>query len=152
LASFATFAGSSLPLPSKRQSALFSATMPPEVGKLAGTLLRDPLRVVGARSAPAELPIEQHVHFVEPARKRALLGRLLVDPALSGVIVFTRTKGGADHVAEALDTDGMRVVALHGNKSQPARQKALEQFRAGRARVLVAGRHRRSRPWLPLTD
>ena len=125
-------------LPGKRQSALFSATMPPEVGTLAETLLRNPLRVDVARSAPAELPIEQHVHFVEAAGKRALLHRLLGDPALSRVIVFTRTKRGANHVAEALDTSGVRVVALHGNKSQPARQKALEQFRTGGARVLVA--------------
>jgi len=125
-------------LPGKRQSALFSATMPPEVGTLAETLLRNPLRVDVARSAPAKLPIEQHVHFVEPAGKRALLHRLLGDPALSRVIVFTRTKRGANHVAEALDTSGVRVVALHGNKSQPARQKALEQFRTGGARVLVA--------------
>jgi ATP-dependent RNA helicase RhlE len=125
-------------LPGKRQSALFSATMPPEVGTLAETLLCDPLRVDVARSAPAGLPIEQYVHFVEPAGRRVLLHRLLVDPALSRVIVFTRTKRGANHVAEALDTGGVRVVALHGNKSQPARQKALEQFRTGRARVLVA--------------
>ena len=125
-------------LPGKRQSALFSATMPPEVGTLAETLLRNPLRVDVARSAPAKLPIEQHVHFVEAAGKRALLHRLLGDPALSRVIVFTRTKRGANHVAEALDTSGVRVVALHGNKSQPARQKALEQFRTGGARVLVA--------------
>ena len=125
-------------LPGRRQSALFSATMPLEVGALAETLLRDPLRVDVARSAPAALSIEQHVHFVEPAGKRALLHRLLVDPALSRVIVFTRTKRGANHVAEALDTSGEQVVALHGNKSQPARQKALEQFRTGRARVLVA--------------
>ena len=125
-------------LPGERQSALFSATMPPEVATLAGTLLRNPLRVDVAKSAPAPLPIEQHVHFVEPAGKRALLGRLLSDPALSRVIVFTRTKRGANQVADALDTHGVPVVALHGNKSQPARQKALEQFRAGRARVLVA--------------
>jgi ATP-dependent RNA helicase RhlE len=125
-------------LPVNRQSALFSATMPPEVATLAGTLLRDPLRVDVARSAPAALPIEQHVHFVEPPGKRALLRRLLADPALSRVIVFTRTKHGANQVAEALDTSGVDVAALHGNKSQPARQKALEQFRTGRARVLVA--------------
>ena len=125
-------------LPAKRQSSLFSATMPAEVGKLAETLLRNPVRVDVARSAPVELPIEQHVHFVEPAGKRALLGRLLADPALSRVIVFTRTKRAANRVAEALDTGGIRVSALHGNKSQPARQKALEQFRSGRARVLVA--------------
>jgi ATP-dependent RNA helicase RhlE len=78
------------------------------------------------------------VHFVEPAGRRALLDRLLRDPALSRVIVFTRTKRSADRVAESLDTGGVRVSALHGNKSQPARQKALEQFRSGNARVLVA--------------
>ncbi len=125
-------------LPDGRQSALFSATMPPEVATLAEALLRNPLRVDVARSAPAELPIEQHVHFVEPAGKRALLGRLLADPTLSRVIVFTRTKRGANQVADTLDTGGVRVAALHGNKSQPARQKALEQFRTGKARVLVA--------------
>jgi ATP-dependent RNA helicase RhlE len=125
-------------LPGRRQSALFSATMPPEVGTLAETLLHNPLRVDVARSAPAALPIEQCVHFVEPAGKRALLGRLLADPVMSRVIVFTRTKRGANQVADALDTGGVRVAALHGNKSQPARLKALEQFRTGRARVLVA--------------
>jgi ATP-dependent RNA helicase RhlE len=125
-------------LPRERQSALFSATMPPDVATLAETLLHDPLRVDVARSAPAKLPIEQHVHFVEPAGRRALLGRLLADPAMSRVIVFTRTKRGANQVAEALDSGGVLVAALHGNKSQPARQKALEQFRTGRARVLVA--------------
>jgi ATP-dependent RNA helicase RhlE len=125
-------------LPDKRQSALFSATMPAEVATLAQTLLQDPLRVDVARNAPAALPIKQHVHFVEAAGKRALLRRLLADPALSRVIVFTRTKRGANQVADALDNGGVHVAALHGNKSQPARQKALEQFRTGRARVLVA--------------
>ena len=125
-------------LPVERQSALFSATMPPEVATLAEALLRNPLRVDVARSATAALPIEQHVHFVEPAGKRALLGRLLANPALSRVIVFTRTKRGANQVADVLDAGGVRVVALHGNKSQPARQKALEHFRTGQARVLVA--------------
>ena len=125
-------------LPVERQSSLFSATMPAEVGKLAETLLRNPVRVDVARSAPVELPIEQHVHFVAPAGKRALLDRLLTDPALSRVIVFTRTKRSADRVAETLERGGVRVSALHGNKSQPARLKALDQFRSGRARVLVA--------------
>jgi len=125
-------------LPAERQSALFSATMPSEVGHLAETLLRNPVRVEIARTDKTELPIEQHVHFVDPAGKRALLGRLLADPAMSRVIVFTRTKRAADRVAETLDLGGVRVSALHGNKSQPARQKALEQFRSGRARVLVA--------------
>ena len=125
-------------LPDERQSAMFSATMPPDLVTLAEALLDNPLRVDVARSAPAALPIKQHVHFVEPARKRALLGRLLADPALSRVIVFTRTKRSAEQVADVLDTGGVRVTALHGNKSQPARQRALEQFRTGRARVLVA--------------
>ena len=125
-------------LPHRRQSMMFSATMPAEVATLAGSLLDNPHRVDVARTAPAALPIEQHVHFVEPAAKRGLLGRLLADPALSRVIIFTRTKRGANQVADALDTGGVRVAALHGNKSQPARQKALEQFRTGRARVLVA--------------
>jgi ATP-dependent RNA helicase RhlE len=125
-------------LPVERQSSLFSATMPAEVGKLAETLLRNPVRVDVARSAPVELPIEQHVHFVAPAGKRALLDRLLTDPSLSRVIVFTRTKRSADRVADTLERGGVRVSALHGNKSQPARLKALDQFRSGRARVLVA--------------
>ena len=77
-------------LPVERQSALFSATMPPEVGRLAETLLRNPVRVDIARSAPAAPPIEQRVHFIESTGKRELLGRLLADPALSRVIVFTR--------------------------------------------------------------
>ena len=125
-------------LPARRQSSLFSATMPAEVAGLAETLLRDPVRVDVAVTAPAKLPIAQHVHFVDTAGKRALLGRLLEDPAMSRVIVFTRTKRSADRVAETLDTGGVRVSAIHGNKSQPARIKALEQFRSGRARVLVA--------------
>jgi ATP-dependent RNA helicase RhlE len=125
-------------LPAGRQSSLFSATMPADIARLAEDMLRNPVRVDATSSAPTDLPIEQHVHYVEPAGKRALLGRLLADPALSRVIVFTRTKRGADRVAEALDLGGVRVSALHGNKSQPARQQALERFRSGRARVLVA--------------
>src|SRR6516225_6017534 len=101
-------------------------------------MLRDPVRVDVVSTAAVELPIEQHVHFVAATGKRALLDRLLTDPALSRVIVFTRTKRTANRVAESLDTGVFRVSALHGNKSQPARQKALEQFRSGRARVLVA--------------
>jgi ATP-dependent RNA helicase RhlE len=125
-------------LPVNRQSALFSATMPAAVAQLAESLLRNPVRVEIARDMTGDLPIEQRVHYVDPAAKRALLGRLLADPAMSRVIVFTRTKRGADRVAETLDMGGVQVSAIHGNKSQPARQKALEQFRSGRARVLVA--------------
>ncbi len=125
-------------LPAARQSALFSATMPAAVGKLAESLLRNPARVEIARTAPAASRIEQHVHFVDPAGKRALLGRLLADPALSRVLVFTRTKRAADRLAETLGADGVEVSAIHGNKSQAARGKALDRFRDGRTRVLVA--------------
>jgi ATP-dependent RNA helicase RhlE len=125
-------------LPAARQSTMFSATMPAEVGKLAETLLRDPVRVAIAPVAATIPRIDQHVHFVHQAGKRSLLGRLLQDPALSRVIVFTRTKHGAERVAGELERDGVVVDALHGNKSQPAREKALDRFRSGRTRVLVA--------------
>jgi ATP-dependent RNA helicase RhlE len=125
-------------LPEQRQSALLSATMPPEVARLAETLLRKPITVDVASTAAAPPPIDQLVHFVEAPAKRALLTDLLQDPALSRVIIFTRTKRGANHVSELLESGGERVSTLHGNKSQPARQKALDNFRAGRARILVA--------------
>ncbi|MDE2581787.1 MAG: DEAD/DEAH box helicase, partial [Rhodospirillales bacterium] len=125
-------------LPQVRQAALFSATMPREVAQLAEGLLKDPVRVAIA-AAPATVPkIEQLVHFVPTPAKRALLGQLLGDPALERVIVFTRTKHGADRVAEGLEAGGVAVTALHGNKSQPQRVRALDRFRSGRARVLVA--------------
>ena len=125
-------------LPANRQSALFSATMPREVETLASSLLRAPARVEIARAPETTPRIDQHVHFVETSGKRALLGRLLADPGMERVIVFTRTKRGADRVSEALDERGVEVSTLHGNKSQPQRQKALDRFRRGQSRVLVA--------------
>ncbi len=125
-------------LPGARQSALFSATMPTEVRRLADGLLRDPAQVEIAGTRTTIPRIDQHVHVVPAAGKRALLARLLDNPALSRVIVFTRTKRTANRVAEDLERGGVVVDALHGNKSQPARQKALDSFRSGRARVLVA--------------
>ena len=125
-------------LPASRQSALFSATMPTEVARLAEGLLRDPARVAIAPVAATIPKIAQHVHFVPMAGKRALLGSLLDDPQMERVIVFTRTKHGADRVAAGLEAGGVAVAALHGNKSQPQRIRALDQFRSGRARVLVA--------------
>jgi len=125
-------------LPTARQSTMFSATMPADVGKLAATLLRDPVQVAIAPVAATIPRIDQHVHFVHQAGKRSLLGRLLQDPVLSRVIVFTRTKHGAERVAAELERGGIVVDALHGNKSQPAREKALGRFRSGRTRVLVA--------------
>ena len=125
-------------LPKKRQSLLFSATMPSDVAKLAAEMLHDPLRVDVAPEAVTVDLVEQRVHFVETAQKRALLTSLLKDPALGRVLVFTRTKHHANRVSEHLERAGVSNDALHGNKSQNARQRALERFRSGHARVLVA--------------
>ena len=125
-------------LPAQRQSMLFSATMAPEVSQLANSFLRDPLRVEVTPEVRTPEKIEQHVHFVDTAGKRALLTRLLEDPEMARVIVFTRTKHGANKVADHLLAARVQTEALHGNKSQSAREKSLDRFRSGRARVLVA--------------
>jgi len=125
-------------LPKKRRSLLFSATMPNDVAKLAADMLHEPVRVEVTPEAVTVDKVEQRVHFVETAKKKALLTDLLKDPALSRVIVFTRTKHHANRVSEHLDRAGVSCDAIHGNKSQNARQRALERFRAGDARVLVA--------------
>jgi len=125
-------------LPKKRQSLLFSATMPADIARLAAEMLISPVRVDVSPKEPTVQRVEQRVHFVDSTKKRALLAKLLGNPALSRVIVFTRTKHGANRVAEQLDRAGVVAEAIHGNKSQNARQRALEGFRSGRARVLVA--------------
>ena len=125
-------------LPERRQSLLFSATMPREVSQLGGSFLNNPHRVEIAPEIRTPEKIEQHVHFVQAAQKRALLTQLLDDPKLARVIVFTRTKRGANTVCEHLVGADIDAEALHGNKSQSAREKSLERFRSGRARVLVA--------------
>jgi len=122
----------------KRQTLLFSATMPPDVARLAAEILRDPERIEIAPQGRTVDRVDQRVYFVNAANKRSLLNHLLSDQELERVIVFTRTKRGANRVAEALDSRGVRSEAIHGNKSQNARQKALENFSRGRARVLVA--------------
>lgn len=125
-------------LPAERQNLFFSATMAPEINKLASSFLRNPVRVaVNPVSSTAEL-IDQKVVFVEKAHKRELLRYVLQDPELAKVIVFTRTKHGANQVSEMLAKHGFTSAAIHGNKSQNARQKALESFRAGEVRILVA--------------
>ena len=125
-------------LPARRQSMLFSATMPKEVGALATGLLRDPVRVeVKAETATPD-KIEQHVYFIDAAAKKRLLVSLLQDPAMARVIAFTRTKRGADKVAEHLQAAGIPSDAMHGNKSQNARQRILDRFKSGQCRVLVA--------------
>ncbi len=125
-------------LPKRRQTAFFSATMPREVARLAGDILADPLRVEVDPSATTVEKVEQRVFFVETANKRALLAEVLKDQALSRVIVFSRTKHGANRIAEQLEKRGVDAAAIHGNKSQGARQRALEGCKAGRVRVLVA--------------
>jgi ATP-dependent RNA helicase RhlE len=125
-------------LPKERQSLLFSATMPAEVERLAADMLRQPVRVEVTPNVVTVDRVEQRVLFVATQDKRAALARLLRDPALSRVLVFTRTKHGANRVSADLDKAGIAAAAIHGNKSQQARQRALEGFRAGQARVLVA--------------
>jgi ATP-dependent RNA helicase RhlE len=125
-------------LPKQRQTQLFSATMPADIGRLAGEILRDPVRVEVTPSATTVERVEQRVYYVDAGQKRALLADVLKNPALARVIVFTRTKHGANRVAEQLARSGVAAEAIHGNKSQTARERALEGFRRGRARVLVA--------------
>lgn len=125
-------------LPHKRQNLFFSATMPPDIEKLAAELLKEPLKVSVAPPATTVERISQQVVFVEAARKRGLLTELFANPDFSRVLVFTRTKRGADKVARILDSGGVSSAAIHGNKSQAQREKSLAAFRAGSIRALVA--------------
>ncbi|MBM3950113.1 MAG: DEAD/DEAH box helicase [Rhodospirillales bacterium] len=125
-------------LPKVRQSLLFSATMPADVARLAHDMLRDPARIEVTPQVVTVERIDQSVYMVETAAKRGLLTYLMADPALARVIVFTRTKHGANRVAEHLEKTGITAAAIHGNKSQGARVRALEGFREGHVRALVA--------------
>jgi ATP-dependent RNA helicase RhlE len=124
--------------PRERQTLLFSATMPPEIDALARRLLRDPVRIAVAPVATPAERVEQHVLHVERGEKRRVLRRLLDDPAVTRALVFTRTKRAANRVAEFLSEGDRGVDAIHGNKSQAARERALARFRSGATRVLVA--------------
>lgn len=125
-------------LPAQRQNLFFSATMPAEIGRLADELLRDPARIAVTPVASTVDSVSQRVIHVESHDKRSLLVELLGDPRVSRALVFTRTKRGADRVARHLETAGIRVAAIHGNKSQSQREQALAAFRASRIRALVA--------------
>jgi ATP-dependent RNA helicase RhlE len=125
-------------LPQQRQTLLFSATMPKAIAALAEQYLTDPVKVVPTPTAMTVERIEQSVVFVSSDRKRSLLTSFLRDPAFGRVLVFTRTKHGADRVVRHLVNSGIAAAAIHGNKSQPQRQRALAAFRTGDARVLVA--------------
>ncbi|HVH97487.1 MAG TPA: DEAD/DEAH box helicase [Enhygromyxa sp.] len=125
-------------LPKKRQTLFFSATMPPEIRELAQTLLSDPVDVTVARvSAPAEL-VEQRLFFVDKGNKRNLLVDLVRQRSVSRSLVFSRTKHGANRIAKFLGEAGVGSAAIHGNKSQGARTRALDAFKRGELRVLVA--------------
>src|SRR5262245_5150796 len=125
-------------LPRRRQTLLFSATMPAPIQELAKGLLLNPLEIFVTPPASTVDAIEQRLHFVESARKGELLAELLRGGDVERALVFTRTKRGANRVAEKLCKGGIAAEAIHGNKSQNARTRALEAFKRGRTRVLVA--------------
>jgi ATP-dependent RNA helicase RhlE len=117
---------------------MFSATMPQAIRGLAGSLLRSPAQVSVTPAAPAAPLVEQQVYFVKQAEKIDLLADVLGRPGSDRVIVFTRTKHGADKVARKLSHAAIEAAVIHGNKTQNARLQALSWFRTGRVRVLVA--------------
>ncbi|HCC11865.1 MAG TPA: ATP-dependent RNA helicase RhlE, partial [Atlantibacter hermannii] len=125
-------------LPPRRQNLLFSATFSDDIKSLAEKLLHNPAEVEVARRNTASEQITQYVHFVDKKRKRELLSLMIGKENWQQVLVFTRTKHGANHLAEQLNKDGIRSAAIHGNKSQGARTRALADFKSGDLRVLVA--------------
>ncbi len=125
-------------LPAKRQNLLFSATFSDEIKTLAEKLLTNPEQVEVARRNTASEQVSQQVHFVDKKRKRELLSLMIGRDNWQQVLVFTRTKHGANHLAEQLNKDGITAAAIHGNKSQGARIRALADFKSGDLRVLVA--------------
>jgi ATP-dependent RNA helicase RhlE len=125
-------------VPAKRQTIFFSATMPPEIASLANTILSNPVKVEVTPVSSTANTIQQSVYFVEKNNKRKLLHHLLQDRSIATALVFTRTKHGADRVTRQLNDAGIRAEAIHGNKSQGARQRALSNFKSRKTRVLVA--------------
>ncbi len=125
-------------LPAKRQTLFFSATMPPEIQKLANVLLTNPAKVEVTPASSTVDAIEQSLFYVDKADKPALLLHLFKDPDVATALVFTRTKHGADKVVKFLHRHEITAAAIHGNKSQNARQNALSNFKSGKTRVLVA--------------
>ncbi|MBL8990811.1 MAG: DEAD/DEAH box helicase [Phycisphaerae bacterium] len=124
--------------PPVRQTLLFSATMPREIMHLADSLLHDPVKVAVTPVASTAPKISQALYFIPRQRKLALLTTLLADPAVERALVFTKTKHGADKLSRQLHANNVTNAAIHGNKAQNQRTRALDAFRAGRARVLVA--------------
>jgi len=127
-----------LPTNTPRQTMLFSATMPKEIMRLADSLLHDPIKISVTPVASAAPLIEQRLYMVPMRQKQALLEHLLKDKAVTRAVVFTKTKHGADRVCKNLHLHGVNAVAIHGNKAQNYRTRALEAFRSGKMRILVA--------------
>ena len=125
-------------LSARRQNLFFSATMPKEIGRLADELLINPAKVSVAPVATTAERVDQRVIHIEAGKKRALLTELFADAAMSRTLVFTRTKRGADRVAQHLEKAGIKVAAIHGNKSQRQREEALAAFKVGKIRGLIA--------------
>ncbi len=125
-------------LPHQRQNLFFSATMPKEIGALAGELLKNPVEVKVTPVAKTADRVEQHVAFVSAGDKRSLLVKLLNDRNMDRVLVFSRTKHGADKIAKFLADAKIEAAAIHGNKSQNQRERALQSFKNGKTRALVA--------------
>lgn len=125
-------------LPVKRQSLFFSATMPPEIEKLADSILHNPAKVEVTPPATTVDSIDQSLYYIDRGDKPELLKSLLSDKSLESVLVFTRTKHGADKVARFLNSSGIGAEAIHGNKTQNARQRALTNFKDHTTRVLIA--------------
>lgn len=125
-------------IPAQRQTIFFSATMPQEVQHLVNSILKDPVRIEVTPVSSTAVNIDQTVYFVEKTNKRALLQHIIHDKDMENVLVFTRTKHGADKVASDLNRAGIMAEAFHGNKSQNARQRALSNFKKRTTRVLVA--------------
>ena len=125
-------------LPKDRQSLFFSATLPPSIKSLAKKLLYDPVNVNIAPKSVSVEKIDQRVMLVAKGEKQRLLKHILAEPGMDSAIVFTRTKRGANRLSETLAKGGFRTAAIHGNKSQSARQKALAAFREKKVQVLVA--------------
>ena len=125
-------------LPKKRQTLFFSATMPTEIQKLSSTILTNPKKVEVAPVSSTAETIEQHLFYVDKGDKNSLLLHVLNNAALTSVLVFTRTKHGADKVVKVLQRNNIKALAIHGNKSQNARQNALKSFKDKTIRILVA--------------
>lgn len=125
-------------LPEKRQTLFFSATMPPEITRLSSSILVNPVRVEVTPASSTAENVDQHIYLVEKNDKRQLLIHLLKDNTIQNALVFTRTKYGADKIAKELYRANIKADAIHGNKTQSARQKALSNFKEGKIRVLVA--------------